>query len=176
MNVTPVPEYAGWLKLYRKLLGSEVWCNEGLLKVWLWCLLKAAHKPTAVMVSCGRYSKRVELKPGQFIFGRDTAAGEIGMKPSNVRNRMARLQKLGNVDMQTDTHFTVVTVCNWQTYQESGNADGQAKGQGEDSGRTAVGQRVDTNNNYKEHEECTNNWRLWHDRITSFRCITRKGL
>jgi hypothetical protein len=67
----------------------------------------------------GRGTKEVELQPGQFIFGRNVAAKELNMPPSTVRNRMAKLKKLGNLNIKKDTHFSVVSVVNWNSYQSS---------------------------------------------------------
>ena len=49
----------GWIKLHRKLLTSNVFDNEKLLKVWIWCLMKATHKNSDPIVGL----KIVKLKP-----------------------------------------------------------------------------------------------------------------
>ena len=120
------PDGRGWVKLHRQLLGSAVFMNEGLLKVWLWCLLKATHRTLWRPMQTGRGMTQVELRPGQFIFGRKIAAAELGMPESTVRNRMQRLVELDNISAQPDTHCSIVTICNWQTYQEPTDAKGQA--------------------------------------------------
>ena len=63
----------GYIKLYRKLLESPVFQNEKALKVWIWCLCKATHKDREQLV--GR--QIVNLKTGQFIFGRKKASEEL---------------------------------------------------------------------------------------------------
>jgi len=116
-----------WVRLHRKIIFSQAWCSEGLLMVWIWCLLRANWRETWVPVTTGRGTTEVKLQAGQFIFGRKTAAKELRMKPSTVRDRMHRLAKMGNITMQADTHYTVVSVSNWETYQCSnvGEADTQ---------------------------------------------------
>ena len=44
----------GWIRLWRKLLKSVIFDDEGLLKVWIWCLLKASFKRGWVSVKTGR--------------------------------------------------------------------------------------------------------------------------
>ena len=61
------------------------------------------------------------LNPGQFIFGRHTAAEVLQMKPSTVRDRMALLEKNGNIDRQTATHCSIITIRNWGQYQHLPN-------------------------------------------------------
>jgi len=136
----------GWVKIHRKMLNSQVWRNEGLLKVWVWCLLKANHKKAWVPVQIGKGSTEIEVDPGQFLFGRNTAARELNMKPSSVRNRIKKLKKMGNLDTQEDSHYTIISIVNWPCYQGSkNNLDNQ-----KDSQRTARGQPEDTDKKDKK--------------------------
>ena len=139
----------GWIQLHRALLDSQVFVNEGLLKVWIYCLLRANHEPCWVPINIGRAVTEIKLNPGQFIYGRKEAGKELRMKPSSVRNRMEKLKNMRNLDIQTDTHYSIVTICNWDSYQSIKNNKGQTKGQSEDSRRTTVGQPEDTENNDK---------------------------
>ena len=139
----------GWIQLHRALLESQVFINEGLLKVWIYCLLRANHEPCWVPINIGRAVTEIKLKPGQFIYGRKEAGKELRMKPSSVRNRMEKLKNMRNLDIQTDTHYSIVTICNWESYQNIKNENGQTKGQPEDNRRTTVGQPEDTENNDK---------------------------
>lgn len=115
----------GWIKLWRKLRQSRVWENPRLLKVWLWCLFRANHKENWVTVRSGRGTTEVKLFPGEFIFGRKTAARELKMKPSSVRNFIAKLRNLKNLDVKQDTqqdtrqdtHYSIISIMNWETYQ-----------------------------------------------------------
>ena len=128
----------GFILLHRKIMESAVWQNEGLLKVWIWCLLKANHKTRWVSVNTGGGTKPVEVKRGQFIYGRYMAARELKMQPSTVRNRIKKLEKLQNLDTLKDTHYTLVTVRYYDTYQNLELVLGQAKGQAEDKLRTQL--------------------------------------
>ncbi len=108
---------AGFVLLYRKLLDSPVFANEGLLKVWTWCLLRASYTRRYWSVPTGRGQTTVEILPGQFIFGRKTAADELGMRASTVHDRMRRLEQLGCIRMNPNSHYTLVAVVNWELYQ-----------------------------------------------------------
>jgi hypothetical protein len=135
-----------YLKLYRKTLKSQVFRNEGLLKVWIWCLCKASFKKRFVSVKTGITETEVEIFPGQFIFGRHSAAKQLKMKTSTVRNRIEKLRKLENLDIKPDTHYSVITILNWESYQ----GDDKKKDTNKDNGRTAGGQPEDTNKNVLE--------------------------
>jgi hypothetical protein len=119
----------GWVKLHRKLLGSGVFTDDKALKVWVWCLLKATHKPLVARMSTGRGEVKVHLKPGQFAFGRNQAARELGMPGSTIWRKIVDRQMDRQVDIQTDRHYTIITICNWDKYQNDKIPDGQACGQ-----------------------------------------------
>ncbi|HUU53197.1 MAG TPA: hypothetical protein VMW44_00985 [Candidatus Bathyarchaeia archaeon] len=138
----------GYVKLYRKSIDSQVFANTELWKVWTWCLMKATHKPIWVELPTGRGITEVFLQPGQFIFGRKTASKKLRMKPSSIRNRIKKLKNIGNLDIQPDTHFSIITVKNWHLYQvEEKKADMQ-----EDRQRTGKGQPKDTYKNNKNNK------------------------
>lgn len=107
---------AGWVRLYRKSIKSRVWANDGLWKTWCWCLMRANHNDTIVTVQTGRGTTEVEVKRGQFIYGRKAAAKALRCPEGTTRDRMEKLAKLKNIDMQPDTHYTLVTVCNFDRY------------------------------------------------------------
>ena len=108
----------GWIPLFRKSMRSQVFQNEGLWKLWTWCLMKASHTEQWVAIKTGRGTTEVYLLPGQFIFGRKTAAKELNMKPSTVMKRMLKLENMQNLNIQSNTHYSIVTLTNWGFYRE----------------------------------------------------------
>jgi hypothetical protein len=110
-------ERIGAVFLHRKTIDSQVFQNAELFKVWAYCLMKANHKPAWVSVSTGRGVTEVFLRPGQFIFGRKKAAKELRMPMSSTWDRVRKLKNIGNLDIQTDTHFSIITIINWEYYQ-----------------------------------------------------------
>lgn len=136
----------GWVKLHRQLAQSAVFDNPKLLKVWIWILLKATHRERQQIV--GR--RTVTLQPGQFIFGRNAAATELGMSPSTARDYMQLLAGMGNVTLQPDTKYTLVTVDNWGFYQSGDELP--------DTKKTANKQQINsksTSNGHKQEvQEC----------------------
>lgn len=113
----------GWVKLYRKIEKSAVFQNEGLLKVWIWCLIKANHEDRWVQVRTGRGTTPVLVKRGQFIYGRKTAAKALKMKEPTVQKRMMVLKNLENLITQSKPHYSLVTIIKWDVYQSSPNKE-----------------------------------------------------
>ncbi len=121
--------HRGFVKLWRKSMDSRVWKNRDLWKVWCWCLMKASHHERWVSVTTGRGTMEVKVGVGQFIFGRRRAATELQMKESTVYVRMKKLEKAGNLDMQPNRHYSLVSVCNWELYaMAEPKADGTEMG------------------------------------------------
>ena len=140
-------EHTGYVALYRKLIGSRVFQNADLLKVFIWCLLKANHKERWVPVTTGKGITEVLVQHGQFIFGRDKAAKELMMPASSVRNRIGTLQKMEIISVKVDSHYSIITIINWAIYQPIENKM--------DRQRTGKGQPKDTNNNDKNDKKET---------------------
>ena len=129
----------GWIKLHRQLLVSQVFDNEKLLRIWIWCLLKASHRQHVQVV--GR--QKVTLQAGQFVFGRKKAASELGYSESTVRDYMDLLQEMGNISIYPTNKFSLVTVTQWEFYQ----SEEEISDNKPDSKKTAKRQQKDTNKN-----------------------------
>lgn len=102
-----------WIKLYRNLLYSPIFENEKGLKIWIWCLLKATHIDRNQLVG----QQIVELKKGQFVFGRKKASEELKMTESVIYKYIKLLEKLEMISMESNNKFSVVTVEKWGDYQ-----------------------------------------------------------
>jgi len=108
----------GFIKLHRAILNSEVFQNEALLKVWIWCLLKASYKKYSYSIPAGKGTAIIDLEPGQFAFGRKTAALELKMTESGLYKRILKLKHSGNITVESNNRFSIITIVKWITYQD----------------------------------------------------------
>jgi DNA-binding Lrp family transcriptional regulator len=125
----------GYVKLWRKTLDSAVFLNEALFKVFIWCLLRAAYKAVFFMAKTGRGISEVKLSPGSFLFGRDSAAKELNMPPSTLWKRILKLKKLGFLNIESDSHYSIISIVNWHIYQaepEKGDSERNRQGTGKE--------------------------------------------
>lgn len=99
----------GYIKLHRQILDNGVFENAELLKVFIWTILRANAEPKTV------YGH--DLKIGQFVTGKLSAAEELRMKPTTVYDRMKRLEKLGYISIKSNTKNSVITVKRYAQYQ-----------------------------------------------------------
>jgi hypothetical protein len=120
----------GYVQLWRKIKNSAILRDPHLLQLWVWILVKAAWGPRTVSIVTGKGRTLVHLQPGQFVFGRKSASDEIGQPAETVRDRMTRLKSLRMIATQPATHYSVVTVVNWASYQgKAGKSATQPAGQ-----------------------------------------------
>lgn len=107
----------GYIKLHRTLIDDDIFQNEKLLKVFIWCLLKATHKEREMLI--GR--QNVKLKEGQFIFGRNKASSELNMPASTLWDYMKLLEKRKTINIKSNNKFSIVTIEKWVIYQSKDN-------------------------------------------------------
>jgi hypothetical protein len=137
-----------WIKLHRKTLESRVWSDPTTFYVWGWCLMKANWKPG--------WFHGVEIPAGGFVFGRHAAAEEINLHPQVIYRAMKRLESWGQLTMKTQkvyNRFTVVSICNWSTYQGSDTSTCTIGEQSTYNQRTIHEQSVNTIEEGKERKK-----------------------
>jgi hypothetical protein len=66
----------------------------------------------------GRGGIEINIGPGQFVFGRDSASLELDMNPSTIWKRMGKLKNLQNLTIESSRQYSLITILNWHTYQE----------------------------------------------------------
>lgn len=106
-------ERGGWIKIYRQLEDSPIWGNPKLVYFWIWCLMQASISKREVTFN----GQNILIKPGQFIFGRKSAASKTGLGEATVRRYLILLEKLKMLNRQTTTRYTLVSIVNWRKFQ-----------------------------------------------------------
>lgn len=134
-----------WIKLYRKIIKSPIWDNEKALKVWIWCLIKATHEDREQLIG----NKIINLKKGQFVFGRKKASEELQMTESTVYRNINLLQDLQMLKIKPNNKFSIVTVEKWEDYQISNISNEQQKPVHLNIKTTSSEQQMNTNKNVK---------------------------
>lgn len=131
----------GWIKLHRSITDSFVFDNPDRLKFWVWCLCKASHKDRKQTVGL----QEIELKKGQFIFGRKKASAELNMDENKIYRLSKTFQKREKIVVKSNNKYSLVTVVNWEFYQ----GERQQSEQLTDNKPTTNRQQTDTNKNVK---------------------------
>jgi len=109
----------GYVKLWRKTIDSGLLQNAPALQVFTYCLLKASHKHSKMLVG----TTPVTVEPGQVVTGRLAIAKECKLSEQNVRTALKLLENLEIVTIKSTNKFSVVSFVNWDTYQQDQPTD-----------------------------------------------------
>lgn len=142
----------GWVKLHRKSVDSRVFSDAELWKLWTWCLMRANH--------ADRYFEGELIPRGSFVTGTRSAAQTLGSSPATIHRRLKRLSDYEMVVLKVKRGFTIVSICNFDTYN-GGDADDETpmkrKRNADETqmkhARNADETRVKPNKNYRELQE-----------------------
>ena len=104
----------GWLKLYRSILDSAVFQDAEVLKVWIWLLCNVAFEQHDTIC----YGKVIHLKPGQIATGRKKIAQCTDLSENKVYRALTALKSLGNIEIKSTNKYSIITVVNWDKYQD----------------------------------------------------------
>ena len=140
----------GYIKLYRKLLDNPIVCKDvETLGIWIYLLLNATHKKIDVLFN----SEKTTLEPGQLITGRKTIAAKLRVSESKVERTLKMLKNEHQIEQQTTSKNRLITILNWELYQ---NSEQQIEQQVNNK-RTTSEQQVNTNKNEKNVKNERNN-------------------
>lgn len=110
-----------YIKLYRKIKNTSVWCDSDKLKLWLYCLTEAMHSEQTFLYD----NQKVDLLKGQFITGRHKIEEEFnrGVKKSSrvsgstLFRWLELFQECEMLNIKKTPKYTIITVLNWGKYQ-----------------------------------------------------------
>ena len=145
----------GWISLHRKILEnpilnrSRVYSN---FEAWIWLLLKANHKDNKFMLG----TELVKVKKGSMITSQKKLCRQFRWGSTKLRNFLKVLQKDKMLLLETNTQSTHITICNYDSYQDSQTAN---KKQTTHAQRTNNA-RTTTNNNDNKVNNVNNNKRV----------------
>jgi len=136
----------GYILLSRNLLESDVFASQKLLKIWVWCLCKANFKDRNVPLKVGKGETIVKLKRGSFIFGRNKAEDELFIDGSTIYKSIKKLEEMEMINIFSNNQFSIITICNYDTYQDNKTYKVTSKEQPSNNKGTTKGQLSNTTN------------------------------
>jgi len=130
----------GWIKLHRKLLENPISQKPHYAWLWIVLLLKANHSDNDFIWN----GEKQTCKRGQILTGRKQLSLETNLKQGTIENILKYLEKDGQIEQQKTNKFRLITVKNYDKYQEVK--------QQSDNKVTTKWQQNDTNNNNKNEK------------------------
>lgn len=127
----------GWFKFHRKIFENPI-CNKDseYFHVWCWILANAEFEEKRVLFG----GEDIVLQKGQMITTSKEIAQSLNINESKVRRILKSLENAKQIDRQTSTRNSLITVVNWHLYQ---NSDGQNDELVTDKWQTTDGQVTD---------------------------------
>lgn len=163
---------SGWIKLHRKFLTWEWIEDSNMVSLFIYLLLRANHE--------SNNWKGVGVERGQVIFGRKQASKTLGISEKSIRTCMIRLKSANQLAIKTTNKFSLVTIVNFDEYQESTEETASKTASKRANERPANGQQTATLKEYKEvkKESTSGRARLYVDFVNltfkrKYHCTTK---
>lgn len=109
-----------WIKLHDKLLNWQWHDDPAMVSAWIHMLLFAASEP--------RQWHGTTLGRGQFATTLAALSESLGLSVKQVRIVIDKLKKGKQIDVKGTNKFTIITICNYDSYQSTVATQGQTKG------------------------------------------------
>jgi DNA-binding transcriptional regulator YhcF (GntR family) len=136
----------GYINLFRKFEDWEWYDDPSTKAVFIHCLIKANYKEKSW--------RGVLIKPGELFTSVKQLSLKLGLSEKQVRTSLKKLEKTGEIKTQGASKGTMITVCNFESYQVMSKSKGeQSDEQRANEGRTKGEQRATTNKEKKDKKE-----------------------
>ena len=140
----------GWISLHRKFLTWEWYDDINTKCLFIHLLLMSNHKE--------QKWRGHTIKRGQRFTSIKNLAFELKLSEKQIRNSLKKLKKTGEIDIQGANNGTMLTVCNYGSYQDIENTKGEQKvKRGANKGQAKGEQRATNNNDNKDNNENNDN-------------------
>lgn len=123
----------GFIILHRAAFEHPLLKDGDRFRAFLWMCASACWKPTRFDLG----GKTVTLERGQLCVSRSQLAKEWGWSESAVERFLTRLKTEQMIERETGQGKSIITICNYEKYQDISDQAGQQTGQRSDSHRTA---------------------------------------
>jgi len=101
----------GWIKLHRSMLSWEWWDSDSMVKSWITILLMANAEDV-------RWHG-IDIPAGSFVTSLKNLSERLKLTVDKTRTVLSRLKKTGEITVKTNRHYTLISINNWDRYQEN---------------------------------------------------------
>ncbi len=100
----------GWVKIFRRFLDWEWYSDGNMVRLFLHLLLRANYED--------KRWRGMVVSRGQLITSLESLSNETHLSVRNIRTCLQRLLETGEIDKQTTSKFTIITICKYDSYQQ----------------------------------------------------------
>ena len=105
----------GYISLHRQIRKHWVYENPEYLKIWIEFLLLASFKNHESIFN----EELVNLKRGQFIYGRDSFSKRLGISPYRLRKFISMAKTCNMIRQVRRPKYSIITITNYNPFQKS---------------------------------------------------------
>jgi len=111
----------GWIKLHRSISENDLWMSEPFTygQAWVDLLLNASHKDSSFFIR----GIEISLKRGDLGWSEVTLSKRWKWSRGKVRRYLGMLKTRGMIVQQANQYTSVITICNYDSYQSEGADD-----------------------------------------------------
>ena len=108
---------ASWIKLFRELLQWEWFEKAEMVHLFIYLLLKASCED--------KQWQGILVKRGQLITSNASLSRDLKLSAQQVRTCIKRLISTGEITYQATNRYAIITICNYDRYQENKSANNE---------------------------------------------------
>jgi len=99
----------GWIKLDRRIAGWGWYKDANTFRVFMHLLLTANWEASEY--------QGFKVDRGSIVVGVNALSAQIGISVQATRTSLKKLEKTGEINKQSTNKFSIVSICNYETYQ-----------------------------------------------------------
>lgn len=142
----------GWVKNYRKIKEWEWYTKPNIAHLFQHLIREANHKDK-------RWQGMI-IQRGQIAIGRESLSLETGLSVQQIRTCLKHLKKTGELTITSTNKFSIITICNYDKYQNPNEKINQHSNQQLTSNQPAINHKQELKN-VKKNNICPNSEKLF---------------
>src|SRR6266852_4199035 len=111
----------GYVRLHRKILENALFKDKpaAWFKIWVYILLRANWRES---VFRPRQGEPISVPAGSLVTSLEKLGTHAGLSKEHARRCLDYLERTRSVTLRRTHHWTMITVVNWEAYQQSDDA------------------------------------------------------
>lgn len=139
----------GWICLHRKMIDWEWFSKPEMVQLFIFLLLRASVKEAKW--------QGLVIKRGQLVTSVASISTATKLTARQIRTCLQRLEDSEQIERKTTNKFTVITICNYESYQDKQEDERQTKDKPETNERQTKDKQKTTYKQYNNNNNYNNN-------------------
>ena len=138
-----------FIKLYRRFLEWGWHDDPNMVSLFIHLLLLANYED--------KEWHGITIERGQFVGGRKVLAEMTGISEQTIRTCLSRLESTGEITRKSTNKFSIITITNYGSYQQSLKGDQPTTNQQSTNNQPTTNQQLTTTKEIKKERNKENN-------------------